>query len=166
MLVLDSSVILAWVLDDEDHLGPDLLRRLTTTEVAKVPCHWILEVANGLQMAVKRRRLAADDPPKLLARIGKPAHSGRCGDTDPRMERDTGPCRAIRSDHLRCRVPGTRHAPRRAAWRRWIRISRARRAPPGSCCSVRDRRRLHSGSRSPRPIAKYRMPCCAISDGS
>jgi predicted nucleic acid-binding protein len=71
MLVLDSSVILAWVLDDEDHLGPDLLRRLTTTEVAKVPCHWILEVTNGLQMAVKRRRLAADDPPKLLARIVK-----------------------------------------------------------------------------------------------
>jgi predicted nucleic acid-binding protein len=71
MLVLDSSLILAWVLDDEGHLGPDLLRRLATTEVAKVPCHWILEVTNGLQMAVKRRRLAADDPPKLLARIGK-----------------------------------------------------------------------------------------------
>ena len=70
MLVLDSSVILAWVLDDEDHLGPDLLRRLTATEVAAVPCHWILEVTNGLLMAVKRRRLAADDPPKLLARIG------------------------------------------------------------------------------------------------
>lgn len=71
MLVLDSSVVLAWVLDDEDRLGPDLLRRLTTTEVATVPCHWILEVTNGLQMAVRRRRLAADDPPRLLARIGK-----------------------------------------------------------------------------------------------
>jgi predicted nucleic acid-binding protein len=71
MLVLDSSVILAWTLDDEDSLGPELLRRLSTAEEAVVPVHWILEVTNGLLMAVRRRRLAPDDPPKLLARIAQ-----------------------------------------------------------------------------------------------
>lgn len=71
MLVLDSSVILAWTLDDEDSLGPELLRRLSTAEEAVVPVHWILEVTNGLLMAVRHRRLAADDPPKLLARIAQ-----------------------------------------------------------------------------------------------
>ena len=69
MLVLDSSVILAWVLDDEQPLGPELLRRLSTTEVAAVPVHWILEVTNGLRMAVRRRRLAPGDPRRILDRI-------------------------------------------------------------------------------------------------
>lgn len=71
MLVLDSSVTLAWVLDDEDGLGPELLARLSATDDAIVPAHWILEVTNGLRMAVRRRRLAPDDPPRILARIGK-----------------------------------------------------------------------------------------------
>ncbi len=69
MLVLDSSVTLAWALDDEHGLGPELLAQLTTAEVATVPAHWILEVTNGLRMAVKRRRLVSDDAPRVLARI-------------------------------------------------------------------------------------------------
>jgi predicted nucleic acid-binding protein len=69
MLVVDSSVILAWALDDERDLGPELLLQLTTTEVAMVPVHWILEVTNGLRMAVRRRRLQPDDPPRVLAKI-------------------------------------------------------------------------------------------------
>jgi predicted nucleic acid-binding protein len=69
MLVVDSSVILAWALDDERDLGPELLLQLTTTEIAMVPVHWILEVTNGLRMAVRRRRLEPDDPPRVLARI-------------------------------------------------------------------------------------------------
>lgn len=71
MLVLDSSVTLAWVLDDEHSLGPELLARLTAADVAIVPAHWILEVTNGLRMAVRRKRLASDDAPRVLARISK-----------------------------------------------------------------------------------------------
>jgi len=69
MLVLDSSVALAWALDDEQNLGPELLAQLTTTDTAMVPGHWILEVTNGLRMAVKRRRLESGDPPQVMARI-------------------------------------------------------------------------------------------------
>jgi len=75
MLVLDSSVSLAWALDDEQDLGPELLAQLTATDTAMVPAHWILEVTNGLRMAVKRRRLESGDPPQVMARIrDQPIH--------------------------------------------------------------------------------------------
>ncbi len=69
MLVLDSSTVLAWALDDEHPIGPELLAQLTTTETAIVPVHWILEITNALRMAAKRRRLASSDPAKIIARI-------------------------------------------------------------------------------------------------
>ena len=69
MIVLDSSATLAWSLDDEQAYGPRLLAAVTTVETAVVPLHWILEVANGLRMAVRRRRLAPDGPAQVLAHI-------------------------------------------------------------------------------------------------
>jgi predicted nucleic acid-binding protein len=69
MLVLDSSVALAWALDDEMSLGPETLGQLTAVDVAAVPAHWILEVTNALRMAVRRRRLDPGDPAQVLARI-------------------------------------------------------------------------------------------------
>lgn len=69
MIVLDSSAVVAWALDDENALGPDLLAQLATSESGIVPMHWILEVTNALRMAVRRRRLAPGDPPQILERI-------------------------------------------------------------------------------------------------
>lgn len=69
MIVLDSSVSLAWALDDEQALGPATLGQVAAVDSAIVPVHWILEVTNALRMAVRRRRLAPDDPPQVLARI-------------------------------------------------------------------------------------------------
>lgn len=69
MLVLDSSATLAWSLDDEQAYGPRLLEEVTAAETAIVPVHWLLEVANGLQMAVRRRRIAPDEPAQVLAHI-------------------------------------------------------------------------------------------------
>jgi len=69
MLVLDSSVTLAWSLDDEENYAPGLLDAVTAAETAVVPMHWLLEVGNGLCMAVRRRRLAPDEPILVLAHI-------------------------------------------------------------------------------------------------
>ena len=52
MLVLDSSVTLAWALDDET-AGAESALELMDVERAIVPAHWILEVTNGLRMAVR-----------------------------------------------------------------------------------------------------------------
>lgn len=67
MLVLDSSATLAWLLDDER----SAIRTLEAleTERVTVPAHWILEVTNGLRMAVRRRRLVPGDRAPILRRL-------------------------------------------------------------------------------------------------
>lgn len=56
-LVLDSSATLSWYFDDErTDLTVALLRRVARGG-ATVPSLWRLEVANGLQVAVKRGRI-------------------------------------------------------------------------------------------------------------
>lgn len=59
-LVLDASTTLAWVFGDEchDRAWPiiESLQRFT----AFAPAHYPLEVANGLLMALRRRRLTPD----------------------------------------------------------------------------------------------------------
>jgi predicted nucleic acid-binding protein len=55
--VLDSSVALTWYFDDEATPATDVLFDKVTEDGAIVPSLWRLEVANGLQMAVRRRRI-------------------------------------------------------------------------------------------------------------
>lgn len=68
MFVLDASAVLAWALGDEDELPGVLLERLAAESVI-VPAHWILEVTNGLQIAVRRGRLNPDESFDVLERI-------------------------------------------------------------------------------------------------
>lgn len=59
-IALDSSVTLAWALDDET---TDPVRRVfevVASEGAFAPSLWRLEVANSLTVAVRRRRIDAD----------------------------------------------------------------------------------------------------------
>ena len=56
-LVLDSSMTLAWYFEDEQTpAAMEVLRQVAATG-AVVPSLWRLEVANGLQMALKRKRI-------------------------------------------------------------------------------------------------------------
>lgn len=57
--VLGSSVTLSWYFTDEATPATETLLDLTTTEGAVVPSLWRLEIANGLQMAVRRKRIDA-----------------------------------------------------------------------------------------------------------
>jgi predicted nucleic acid-binding protein len=57
-LVLDSSMTLAWYFEDEQTpAAMEVLRQAATGAV--VPSLWRLEVANGLQMALRRKRITA-----------------------------------------------------------------------------------------------------------
>lgn len=67
MLVLDSSATLSWLLDDE-RSGVRALESLDTERVT-VPAHWILEVTNGLRMAIRRGRLGSGDLAPILRRL-------------------------------------------------------------------------------------------------
>jgi predicted nucleic acid-binding protein len=55
-LVLDSSVTLAWVYVEETSLAVSRVLQLVSSNGAWVPSLWRLEVANILEMGVRRRR--------------------------------------------------------------------------------------------------------------
>lgn len=58
-LVIDSSITLAWFFEDERSDPADAVLRLVSESGAVVPSLWRLEVANALQMAVRRQRIDA-----------------------------------------------------------------------------------------------------------
>jgi len=58
-LVIDSSITLAWFFEDERSAAADAVLRQVAESGAVVPSLWRLEVANALQMAIRRQRIDA-----------------------------------------------------------------------------------------------------------
>ena len=58
-LVIDSSITLAWFFEDERSAAADAVLHQVTESGAVAPSLWKLEVANGLQVAVRRKRIDA-----------------------------------------------------------------------------------------------------------
>jgi hypothetical protein len=58
-LVLDPSLALSWYFEDERTAEADALLDRVVEEGAVVPALWRLEIANGLQMAMRRKRIDA-----------------------------------------------------------------------------------------------------------
>ena len=69
-LVLDPSLALAWYFEDErTQAADDTLDRVVATG-AVVPALWRLEIANGFQMAIRRKRIDAAYRDKALSELG------------------------------------------------------------------------------------------------
>jgi predicted nucleic acid-binding protein len=60
MLVLDASVTLAWLYRDERSEPVAQVFAIAAADSAAVPTIWHLEVANGLQLGIRRGRIDAD----------------------------------------------------------------------------------------------------------
>jgi predicted nucleic acid-binding protein len=58
-VVIDSSVTLSWFFADERSAAADAVLDHVTESGAVVPSLWRLEVANALQMSVRRKRVDA-----------------------------------------------------------------------------------------------------------
>lgn len=58
MFVLDCSVSMAWIFDDEDDAYAASVRDRLKSEAAIVPAIWPLEVGNALLVAERRRRIS------------------------------------------------------------------------------------------------------------
>jgi predicted nucleic acid-binding protein len=58
-LVLDASLTLSWYFEDERTPGVDRILDRVASDGALVPSLWRLEVANGFQMAIRRKRIDA-----------------------------------------------------------------------------------------------------------
>ncbi|MCY2960343.1 MAG: type II toxin-antitoxin system VapC family toxin [Planctomycetota bacterium] len=65
-LVVDASVALSWVLPDENAQYPNAALEQVIAEGAAVPSIWPAEIANGLLMAVRRKRIEVDRVPRAL----------------------------------------------------------------------------------------------------
>lgn len=70
-LVLDGSAALAWCFEDEGSPAIDAVMLQVAAEGAVVPAIWRLEVANGLQSAVRRTRLTASVRDAMLAALAE-----------------------------------------------------------------------------------------------
>jgi len=55
--VVDASIALSWLLQDEHRPASDRLFEMVSDEGAVVPSLWRLEIANALQIAVRRNRI-------------------------------------------------------------------------------------------------------------
>ncbi|MEA2953576.1 MAG: hypothetical protein QOJ96_3096 [Alphaproteobacteria bacterium] len=69
MLVLDSSVTIAWYVPDEHGEATNSLLDRVTTHGAVVPFHWQLEVGNALLLAMRRRRISSQLRSEALAQL-------------------------------------------------------------------------------------------------
>ena len=65
-VVLDASVTVAWLLDEEGRGSAHAALTRLATEVALVPRHWHLEVRSALLGAERRRRIRADEVDERL----------------------------------------------------------------------------------------------------
>ena len=80
VLVLDASVALSWFLDDETAEDAWTVLDLVTREGAAVPVIWRFELANGMLMAERRRRMTANERASALTQLaGLPITVDRLG---------------------------------------------------------------------------------------
>ena len=71
MFVLDCSVAMAWVFDDEDDPYAASVRDRLDTDVAVVPSIWPLEVGNALIVAERRKRVSRAEALRFLGILGE-----------------------------------------------------------------------------------------------
>jgi predicted nucleic acid-binding protein len=70
-LVLDASLTLSWYFEDERTSVADSLLNQVAEHGAFVPALWRLEVANGLQVSMRRRRLDAAFRDNALTQLAR-----------------------------------------------------------------------------------------------
>jgi predicted nucleic acid-binding protein len=70
-LVLDASMTIAWLFEDERTPAVHEIMRRVVREGALVPSLWRLEVANVLRNAVRRGRCDESYADRSLARLGR-----------------------------------------------------------------------------------------------
>jgi predicted nucleic acid-binding protein len=69
MFVVDTSVVMAWCLDDESSDVADAAVRRLLAEGGVAPAHWPIEIANALRSAVRRGRLDDDGVQQVRPRL-------------------------------------------------------------------------------------------------
>ena len=69
-LVLDASLTLSWYFEDERTPAVDAVLDQVVASGAVVPSLWRIEVANGFQTAIRRKRIDEDFRDRALHHLG------------------------------------------------------------------------------------------------
>ena len=69
--VVDCSVAMAWLFNDEATPKTAALLNRLATETALVPAWWFIEITNVLAMAERRERITATQSDAFIADLGK-----------------------------------------------------------------------------------------------
>ena len=69
-LVLDASLTLSWYFEDERTPAVDAVLEQVVASGAVVPSLWRIEVANGFQTAIRRKRIDRDFRDHAIRRLG------------------------------------------------------------------------------------------------
>ena len=70
-LVIDASLTLSWYFEDERTPAANAVLDQVTNTGAVVPSLWRLETANGLQIAIRRKRIDAAFRDRALLDLGR-----------------------------------------------------------------------------------------------
>jgi predicted nucleic acid-binding protein len=70
-LVIDASLTLSWYFEDERTPAADAVLDQVTNTGAVVPSLWRLETANGLQVAIRRKRIDAAFRDRALIHLAR-----------------------------------------------------------------------------------------------
>jgi len=69
--VVDCSIAMAWLFNDEATPKTEALLNRLTTETALVPAWWFIEIANVLAMAERKARITPTQSDAFIADLGK-----------------------------------------------------------------------------------------------
>ena len=70
-LVLDTSLTLSWYFEDERTPDADAVLDRVADQGATVPGLWRLEIANGLRMAIRRKRIDEGFRNRAIAQLAR-----------------------------------------------------------------------------------------------
>ena len=70
-LVVDASIALSWALPDESSVYAEAVLAVAERDGVRVHDLWAREVANGLAIAYRRKRLTSDDERAFLAALSR-----------------------------------------------------------------------------------------------
>jgi predicted nucleic acid-binding protein len=66
LIVVDASLMVAWLLDEPEHALAEDLDKLLDRETLVVPSHWPIEVGNALLVNIRRQRVRPSQLQELM----------------------------------------------------------------------------------------------------
>jgi predicted nucleic acid-binding protein len=70
LIVLDASLMLAWLLEESEHAWAEIVYNRLARETLLTPANWPLEIANGMRRALRTGRLKLHELEAMVDKLG------------------------------------------------------------------------------------------------